>query len=64
MRMVSKYFTIELDEKEIEVLTTALHNEYLDKRHEKPGSEEVSILKDTRNVLGSLINRSWMGQDA
>lgn len=73
MKLIEKTFAVELTEKEIEVLTTALHGEYM-KMREEPKDEQAkarairleqqNYARILRSGFASLIGRMYMGQDA
>lgn len=72
MKTIVKTFTVELTSEEISLITTALHNEYKalkttcsESKDETENSyNQIKCFRDLRNSFSSLINVSYMGEDA
>ena len=74
MKKLETMYRIELTTNELEVLTSALHNEYSDLK-ELFSVEDDPVkankiynrkneVRDLRNFFGNLIGRRYMGNDA
>lgn len=75
MQTVEKRFVIEMTEKEISVAVDTLHKQYktnkvelenmnCDGKFNQTLEENNRQIKYLRNDLASLLNRSYMGEDA
>ena len=72
MKTIECLYRIELSEKEINIIVNALHVEYMTIKNTKPENQEESRkaynrmqpIRELRNDLANLINRSFMGEDA
>lgn len=72
MKTLEKVYKVELTTDEIEIITTALHGEYKFCKGLRPDNQEESkriynkicAVREIRNSFASLVNRSYMGEDA
>lgn len=73
MTVIKKTYIIELTPEDIELITTALHGQYMTNKAiiEENGDNTVDYIRQNlkaarnlRNEFGNLINRSYMGVDA
>lgn len=70
MKRISKTFTVEITEREAELLSNFLNNEYKEwqKMYKEEPSEAVynniNACRELRNGFAELINKHYMGVDA
>lgn len=72
MKTIECLHRIELSEKEINIIVNALHVEYMTIKNTKQENQvesrkaynRMQPIRELRNDLASLINRSFMGEDA
>lgn len=65
MTVNTKNFEVNLTEREVEVIATALHKSYRPLKDEHGYSNaEASELRELRNAFAGLVNRHYMGEDA
>ena len=72
MKTLEKSYKVELTTDEIEIITTALHGEYKFCKESRPDTideskriyNKMQAVRTIRNEFASMINRSYMGEDA
>lgn len=70
MKRISKTFTVEITEREAELLSNFLNNEYKEwqKMYKEEPSEaiynNINVCRELRNGFAELINKHYMGVDA
>ena len=75
MTVLETTFTIELNEKDVDLITTALHREYkvLSELNEQERDQDdlygkyykdMNAARDLRNKFAGLLNKQYMGIDA
>lgn len=72
MKTLENLYKIELTADEIEIITTALHDEYKFYKEKSPDTideskiicDKIQSVRTIRNEFARLINRSYMGYDA
>ena len=65
MKISTKSFDVNLTEREVEIITNALHKIYKPlKEEQKYTNPEATEVRELRNAFAGLINRHYMGEDA
>lgn len=70
MKRISKTFTVEITEREAELLSNFLNNEYKEwqKMYKEEPSEaiynNINMCRELRNGFAELVNKHYMGVDA
>lgn len=72
MNRIETTYKVELTADEIEIITTALHGEYKFIKELKcknqdeiiKRNDKINKVRTIRNEFGSIIDRSFMGEDA
>lgn len=72
MKTLEKIYKVELTTDEIEIIETALHSEYKFCKELRPDTidesqriyNKMQAVRTIRNEFASMVNRSYMGEDA
>lgn len=65
MTVSTKKFNVELTEREVNIITSALHTRYMPVKKEHGYSNpEATEVRELRNDFASLVGRYFMGEDA
>lgn len=70
MKTLDTKYTIELTEKEIDIITTALHGHYkrikglMNDKTPDYYMDDVKTSQKLRNDFGMIVNRFYVGEDA
>lgn len=70
MKQIGKTFIVEITEKEAELLSNFLNNEFKEwkklynEEHSEATYNNINLCRELRNGFAELINKHYMGEDA